>query len=100
MKEKETTGKIYCANCRYCVLFRKLTSDKTRYTLRVKCTQEMWKKKLGEDKMYKYFTVGRRTVKKCAPYKQMGDLKSFLRLLRKSLPVRDDVYTITKKGKP
>ncbi|MEK6796046.1 MAG: hypothetical protein AABZ39_14790, partial [Spirochaetota bacterium] len=83
----------------YCVLFRKLTSDKSRYTLRVKCSREMWKKKLGEDKMYKYFTVGRRTVKKCPAYMEMGDLKLFLRMLRKSLPVRDEVYTISKKPK-
>ena len=53
-------------------------------------------KKLGEEKMYKYFTVARRTVEKCDDYKEMGDLRSFLKTLRKSLPVRDEVYTIKK----
>ena len=88
---------IYCANCRYCVLFRKAggTNGK-QYLLRVKCKQEQWRKKLGEEKMYKYFTVARRTVEKCDSYKDMGDLGTFLRILRKSLPVRDEVYPIKK----
>lgn len=94
MATSSDEGKIYCANCRYCVLFRKSTgSDKSHYLLRVKCTREMWKKKLGEEKMYKYFTVARRTIQKCDQYKEMGELKSFLRVLRKSLPVKDEVYT-------
>lgn len=88
---------IYCANCRYCVLFRKASGiDGNQYLLRVKCAQEQWRKKLGEEKMYKYFTVARRTVEKCDNYKEMGDLRSFLKTLRKILPVRDEVYTIKK----
>ena len=88
---------IYCANCRYCVLFRKAGgTDGKQYLLRVKCKQEQWRKKLGEEKMYKYFTVARRTVEKCDSYKDMGDLGDFLRILRKSLPVRDEVYPIKK----
>ena len=88
---------IYCANCRYCVLFRKAGgTDGKQYLLRVKCKQEQWRKKLGEEKMYKYFTVARRTVEKCDSYKDMGDLSDFLRILRKSLPVRDEVYPIKK----
>ncbi len=51
-------GGIYCANCRYCVLFRKASGiDGSQYLLRVKCTQEQWRKKLGEEKMYKYFSL-------------------------------------------
>ena len=88
---------IYCANCMYCVLFRKVnSSNDENYVLRVKCTKEQWRKKLGDEKMYKYFTVARRTVEKCGLYQEMGDLKSFLRVLRKNLPVRDEIYTIKK----
>lgn len=90
-------GKIYCANCRYCILLRKPTgTDNSHYLLRVKCSKEMWKKKLGEEKVYKYFTVARRTVSECPEYKEMGELKTFLRTLRKSLPVRDEIYTYKK----
>ena len=43
---------IYCANCRYCVLFRKSSGiDGNQYLLRVKCNKEQWRKKLGEEKM-------------------------------------------------
>lgn len=88
---------IYCANCRYCVLFRKSSGlEGKEYLLRIKCTQEQWRKKLGEEKMYKYFTVARRTVEKCDSYKDMGDLGDFLRILRKSLPVRDEAYSYKK----
>lgn len=88
---------IYCANCRHCVLFRKSSGiDGKQYLLRVKCVQEQWRKKLGEEKMHKYFTVVRRTVESCDEYKEMGDLKVFLKILRKSLPVRDEVYTVKK----
>lgn len=95
--EEDGAGKIYCANCRYCVLLRRAAvNDRGHYHLRVKCSKEMWKKKLGEEKLYKYFTVARRTVNKCDLYAEMGDLKSFLRVLRKSLPVRDEIYTVKK----
>ena len=88
---------IYCANCRYCVLLRKENeSNKKEYYLRVRCIKEQWRKKLGEEKMYKYFTVARRTVEKCDCYKDMGDLEIFLGILRRSLPVRDEVYPIKK----
>lgn len=88
---------IYCANCLHCKLFRKTSGlDGNQYLLRVKCVREQWRKKLGEEKMYKYFTVARRTVEKCDNYKDMGDLESFLRILRRSLPVRDEVYPIKK----
>ena len=72
---------IYCANCRYCVLFRKSSGlEGKEYLLRIKCTQEQ----------------ARRTVEKCDSYKDMGDLGDFLRILRKSLPVRDEVYSYKK----
>lgn len=90
-------GSIYCANCKHCVLFRQMSAaDDNQYLLRVKCTQEQWRKKLGKEKMYKYFTVARRTVTSCPDYKEMGDLRTFLKILRKNLPVRDEVYNIKK----
>ena len=97
LNEQLSETDIYCANCRYCVLFRKSSGiDGNQYLLRVKCIKEQWRKKLGEEKMYKYFTVARRTVEKCEDYKEMGDLRSFLKALRKSVPVRDEVYIINK----
>lgn len=93
--EKLEESSIYCANCRYCVLFRKSSGvDSAQYLLRVKCTQEKWRKKLGEEKMYKYFTVARRTVEHCPCYKEMGDLRTFIKILRKTLPVKDEVYNL------
>ena len=93
--DKIEDSSIYCANCRHCVLFRKLAGlDDTHYLLRVKCVKEQWRKKLGEEKMYKYFTVARRTVEDCKEYKEMGNLRNFLKILRKTLPVKDEVYTI------
>ena len=85
--------KIYCANCLSCVLVRVPTGVANQYVLRVKCLAKKWKKKLGEEKLYKYFTVARRTVDECDSYDPMGDAKSFLKDLRKNLPIRDEVYT-------
>lgn len=97
IEEEDVGSDIYCANCRYCILFRKSSSSEDdNYVLRVKCAQEQWRKKLGDEKMYKYFTVARRTVGKCSLYQDMGDLKSFLRSLRKNLPVRDEIYAVKK----
>lgn len=93
--DDKDNGKIHCANCRHCILLRKTTgTEKANYLLRVKCEKEMWKKKLGEEKLYKYFTVARRTVEKCDEYEEMGELKLYLRMLRKCLPVRDEIYAV------
>lgn len=87
-------GKIYCANCTHCVLVKMSNGVDGQYVLRVKCLSKRWKKKLGEEKVYKYFTVARRTVDTCDNYDAMGELKGFLKDLRKSLPIKDEVYTI------
>lgn len=81
--------KIYCANCMQCKLVPAET-DKG-HVLRVRCTAGLWKKKLGEEKLYKYFTIARRTPESCAHYEPMGDLKDFLKDLKKNLPVRDEI---------
>ncbi len=86
-------GRVYCANCVYCVLLRTSTGDE-QYVLRVKCIAKKWKKKLGEEKIYKFFTVARRTVEECDIYEPMGELKSYLKDLRKSLPIKDEVYSL------
>ena len=87
----EINEKIYCANCMNCKLVPAET-DKG-HVLRVRCTAGLWKKKLGEEKLYKYFTIARRTPERCEHYEPMGDLKDFLKDLRKNLPVRDEVIS-------
>jgi DNA-directed RNA polymerase subunit RPC12/RpoP len=84
--------KIYCANCAFCVLIKERTGIGNQYVLRIRCKQKKWKKKLGEEKLYKYFTVARRTMEACENYEAMGELKSFLKDLRKSLPIKDEIY--------
>ena len=84
--------KIYCANCTQCILMKIPLGNEGEYVLRVKCASKKWKKKLGEEKIYKFFTVARRTVDSCDFYEPMGDLKGYLRDLRKSLPIKDEVY--------
>jgi hypothetical protein len=53
----------------------------------------IWKKRSGEEKIYKYFTIIRRTKLECSHYDPMGDEKSFIKELRKSLPVKDEIYS-------
>ncbi len=91
----ETNGKIkkvYCANCLNCVLVKTPAGVKNKYLLRVRCSAKQWKKKLGEEKLYKYFTVARRTMAACSDYESMGELKSYLKDLRKNLPIKDELY--------
>jgi len=85
-------GKVYCANCIHCVLVRMPAGIEGQYVLRVKCSARRWKKKLGEEKIYKFFTVARRTVDTCDIYEPMGELKTYLKDLRKSLPIKDETY--------
>ncbi len=92
-KTRSKNNKVYCANCAYCVLVKIPTEIAGKYVLRVRCTQNKWKKKLGDEKLYKYFTVARRTFENCGDYEPMGELKTFLRDLRKSLPIKDEVYS-------
>ncbi len=93
MAEKNSKKeKIYCANCAHCVLIKERTGINNQYVLRIRCKEKKWKKKLGEEKLYKYFTVARRTIDVCEKYQPMGELKSFLKDLRKSLPIKDEIY--------
>jgi hypothetical protein len=52
----------------------------------------MWKKRLGEEKLYKYFTVARRSIEACHNYEAMGELSEFLRNLKDTLPLKDEIY--------
>jgi hypothetical protein len=86
-------GKIYCANCRNCRLVRVAAASSNQYHLRVRCIAGKWRKRLGTEKLYKYFTVVRRSIDDCNRYEPMGDSREYLRELRKSLPIRDEAYT-------
>ena len=85
--------KVYCANCIHCKLIKVPMGDGSQYYLRVRCDAGKWRKKLGEEKVYKYFTVARRSLENCESYIPMGDLKDFLRDLKKSLPIKDEIYS-------
>ncbi len=89
---KYNTTKIYCANCKHCKLVKSKKDGGNQYYLRVRCTAGKWKKKLGKEKIYKYFTVARRSLSSCDAYEPMGDPQEFMKELKKSLPVRDEVY--------
>ena len=86
------SGKIYCANCIHCKLVPARPEGDERYFLRVRCAAGKWKKKLGEEKVYKYCTVARRSIRSCDKYEEMGESKDFIRDLKKSLPVKDELY--------
>jgi hypothetical protein len=85
-------NKIFCANCCHCKLVRVPTENGTKFHLRVRCGAGKWRKKLGEEKFYKYFTVARRSLEYCEYYEPMGDLREFLRELKKTLPIKDEAY--------
>ena len=85
--------KVYCANCTNCKLVRVAAGNGSQYYLRVRCDAGRWRKKLGEEKVYKYFTVARRTLETCPDYEPMGDARDFLRELKKSLPIKDEIYS-------
>ncbi len=90
---KKKREKIYCANCSHCVVFKQVLGHRSSYVLRVRCSKGVWKKRSGEEKVYKYFTIVRRTLKKCEFYDPMGDEKAFIKDLKKSLPVKDDIFS-------
>jgi hypothetical protein len=85
--------KIYCANCSHCVVFKQPVGQMGSYVLRVRCSKGMWRKRSGEEKVYKYFTIIRRTQNMCSFYDPMGEEKAFIKELRKSLPVKDEIYS-------
>ncbi|NLL99928.1 MAG: hypothetical protein GX220_00525 [Treponema sp.] len=88
---KVKSEKIYCANCINCKLVTSPAGEGQFY-LRVRCAADKWKKKLGEEKIYKYFTVSRRSIDYCEAYEPMGDTEEYMRDLRKSLPSKDESY--------
>jgi hypothetical protein len=91
-------NKIYCANCINCKLIPEIQEGKTRYVLRIRCAAGKWKKKLGEEKIYKYCTIGRRYQDACDSYDEMGDSRSFIRELKKDLPNKDELYLISEEA--
>lgn len=93
MNDREGFGKRYCANCVHCKTVKVMSEDGRGYQLRVRCEAGQWKKKLGEEKYHKYFTVARRDASQCPHYEEMGDSQDFIRELKKSLPIKDEVYT-------
>ncbi len=91
--EAEKIDRIYCANCANCKLLRVTAGNGIQYHLRVRCNAGKWKKKLGEEKFYKYFTVARRSLDNCNTYEPMGDIAEYLRDLKKDLPIKDEIYS-------
>ena len=89
-----SADKVYCANCIHCKLVKVAMGESSQYGLRVRCAAGKWKKKLGEEKVYKYFTVTRRIVDHCEKYVTMGETEVFLKELRKNLPIKDEIYSL------
>jgi hypothetical protein len=86
--------KIFCANCKNCVVIQKPALVSDQYVLRINCIKDKWKKKIGEIKYYKYFTAARRSVDTCDVYEPIdNDVKDFIKDLRKNLPIKDEVYS-------
>jgi hypothetical protein len=92
-EEEFSSDKVYCANCIHCKLIKVATGDASQYSLRVRCEAGKWRKKLGEEKVYKYFTVIRRTVEQCDAYGAMGDAGIFHKDLKRNLPIKDEIYS-------
>jgi hypothetical protein len=87
------SGKIYCANCMHCKLIPAKSDKEELYFLRIRCSAGKWKKKLGEEKLYKYCTVTRRYLDACDAYEAMGDTMEFIRDLKKTVSGKDEIYT-------
>ncbi|GHU08594.1 hypothetical protein FACS1894151_04790 [Spirochaetia bacterium] len=92
--EEFHSGKIYCANCIHCKLVPAKAETEERYVLRIRCAAGKWRKKLGQEKIYKYCTITRRYLDKCDAYDEMGDAHEFIRELKKTLPGKDEVYVL------
>jgi hypothetical protein len=87
------SGKVYCANCIHCKLVPSVQNDEGLYVLRIRCDAGKWKKKLGQEKIYKYCTIARRYLAACDSYDAMGDTRTFMRDLKKTLPGKDLYYS-------
>jgi hypothetical protein len=94
LEDEFHSGKIYCANCIHCKLIPAIPEGDDRYFLRVRCAAGKWRKKLGEEKLYKYCTITRRYLNECDSYEEMGDTKEFIRELKKTIPNRDEQYVL------
>jgi hypothetical protein len=92
-EEEFTSDKVYCANCIHCKVIKIPMGNSSQYGLRVRCDAGKWRKKLGEEKVYKYFTVIRRTLDECDAYEPMGEVEFFLKELKKNLPIKDEIYS-------
>jgi len=90
--EPYSSDKVYCANCSNCKIVRTLEGNGTQYYLRVRCAAGKWLKKLGGEKFYKYFTVARRSLPFCDSYIPMGEPKEYIKELKNTLPIRDELY--------
>jgi hypothetical protein len=87
-------GRVFCANCIHCKLMPAPADAEGSYRLRVRCDAGKWRKRLGDEKVYKYFTVARRAIERCDSYEDMGDAAEFIKDLRKLLPTTDELYSI------
>jgi hypothetical protein len=83
---------IHCANCSHCLVFKQCIQESDTYVLRVRCAMGIWRKKSGDEKIYKYFSIFRKTIEFCDHYDSMGEEKAYMKELRKSLPIRDEIY--------
>ncbi len=93
MAKTEKDEKIFCANCKNCLVIKVLVPNKTgTYLLRLKCSAGVWQKKLGNEKLHKYVTAARRMMDDCDFYDPMGDLETYIKDLRKTLPAQDEFY--------
>jgi hypothetical protein len=89
----ETESRVFCANCIHCKLVPSPADAEGSYRLRVRCDAGKWRKKLGDEKIYKYFTVARRSIESCDSYEDMGDASEFIKDLRAILPTTDELYS-------
>jgi hypothetical protein len=92
-EDELSSEKVFCANCVHCKLMKLPLGGASQYQLRVRCDAGKWRKKLGEEKVYKYFTLMRRILDQCDTYEPMGDEEGFLKELRRELPIKDEIYT-------
>ncbi len=93
-QDDDKSDKQYCANCLHCVVVKVpvVSGKDSQWKQRVKCNKGKWRKRLGDEKLYKYFSVFRRVVSGCEYYEKMGELKTFLKDLKRNLPQSDEVY--------
>ncbi|MDR2897715.1 MAG: hypothetical protein LBU99_02790 [Spirochaetaceae bacterium] len=94
LQDAACVEKIYCANCSHCKLVTAPGGSTDQFYLRVRCDAGKWRKRLGEEKFYKYFSIMRRSIEYCDSYEEMGSPEEFMKELRKSLPVRDETYEV------